>query len=98
MMTDIDKYLSFVLWMFVAFGATFEIPVVQVVLVRLGALTIDKLKSVRRYVIVGAFVVAAVITPPDVVSQLMLAIPMCVLYEIGIIAAGWVARKPEPTT
>jgi sec-independent protein translocase protein TatC len=87
MMTDIDKYLSFVLWMFVAFGATFEIPVVEVVLVRMGIVPIAKLKEVRRYVVVGAFVVAAVITPPDVVSQLMLAIPMCVLYELGIVLA-----------
>ena len=95
MMTDIDKYLSFVLWMFVAFGATFEIPVVQVVLVRLGVLTIDKLKSVRRYVIVGAFVVAAVITPPDVVSQLMLAIPMCLLYELGIFLARFFPKPKD---
>ncbi|MEP7183790.1 MAG: twin-arginine translocase subunit TatC [Betaproteobacteria bacterium] len=87
MMTDIDKYLSFVLWMFVAFGATFEIPVVEVVLVRMGIVTIPKLKEVRRYVIVGAFIVAAVITPPDVVSQLMLAVPMCLLYELGLVLA-----------
>ncbi len=85
MMTDIDKYLSFVLWMFIAFGATFETPVVLVVLHRLGMVSIAKLKEIRRYVIVGAFVVAAVITPPDVISQLMLAIPMCLLYELGII-------------
>jgi sec-independent protein translocase protein TatC len=85
MMTDIDKYLSFVLWMFIAFGVTFETPVVLVVLHRLGMVSIAKLKEIRRYVIVGAFVVAAVITPPDVISQLMLAIPMCLLYELGII-------------
>ena len=85
MMTDIDKYLSFVLWMFIAFGVTFETPVVLVVLHRLGMVSIPKLKEIRRYVIVGAFVVAAVITPPDVISQLMLAIPMCLLYELGII-------------
>jgi sec-independent protein translocase protein TatC len=94
MMTDIDKYLTFVMWMFVAFGATFELPVAQVVLVRMGVLTIEKLKDMRRYVIVGAFVVAAVITPPDVVSQLMLAIPMVMLYEFGIIVARFF-RKPE---
>lgn len=93
MMTDIDKYLSFVLWMFVAFGATFEIPVVEVVLVRMGIVTIEKLKEIRRYVIVGAFVVAAIITPPDVVSQLMLAVPMCILYEVGILCARFF-RKP----
>ncbi len=85
MMTDIDKYLSFVLWMFIAFGVTFETPVVLVVLHRLGMVTVAKLKEIRRYVIVGAFVIAAVITPPDVISQLMLAIPMCLLYELGII-------------
>jgi len=94
MMTDIDKYLSFVLWMFVAFGATFEIPVVEVLLVRMGIVSLDKLKSQRRYVIVGAFIVAAVITPPDVVSQLMLAVPMCLLYEIGLVAARFFP-KPE---
>jgi len=87
MMTDIDKYLSFVLLMFVAFGATFETPIVEVVLVRMGIVSVAKLKEVRRYVIVGAFIVAAVITPPDVVSQLMLAVPMCLLYELGILLA-----------
>jgi sec-independent protein translocase protein TatC len=95
MMTDIDKYLSFVLWMFVAFGATFEIPVVEVVLVRMGIVTIAKLKEIRRYVIVGAFVVAAVITPPDVVSQLMLAVPMCLLYELGLVLARFFP-PPKP--
>ena len=104
MMTDIDKYLSFVLWMFVAFGATFEIPVVEVLLVRMGIVPLAKLKEMRRYVIVGAFIVAAVITPPDVVSQLMLAIPMCLLYELGIFVARFfpkpddeAADKPAPT-
>ncbi|MGE5731356.1 MAG: twin-arginine translocase subunit TatC [Gemmatimonas sp.] len=87
MMTDIDKYLSFVLWMFVAFGATFETPVVEVVLVRMGIVPLAKLKEIRRYVIVGAFIVAAVITPPDIVSQLMLAVPMCLLYEFGLVLA-----------
>jgi len=94
MMTDIDKYLSFVLWMFVAFGATFEIPVVAVVLVRMRIVTIAKLKQIRRYVVVGAFIVAAVITPPDVVSQLMLALPMCLLYELGIILARFFPPPP----
>ncbi|HEY7904630.1 MAG TPA: twin-arginine translocase subunit TatC [Casimicrobiaceae bacterium] len=94
MMTDIDKYLSFVLWMFVAFGATFEIPVVEVLLVRMGIVQLSKLRELRRYVIVGAFIVAAVITPPDMVSQLMLAVPMCLLYEIGIIAARFFP-KPD---
>jgi sec-independent protein translocase protein TatC len=89
---DIEAYLSFVLTMFVAFGLTFEIPLVQVVLVRTGMVTVAKLKDVRSYVIVGAFVVAAVVTPPDVVSQLMLAIPMCLLYEFGILLAQFLEK------
>ena len=84
---DIEAYLSFVLTMFVAFGVTFEIPLIEVVLVRTGMVTVAKLKDIRSYVIVGAFVVAAVVTPPDVVSQLLLAIPMCLLYEFGILLA-----------
>jgi sec-independent protein translocase protein TatC len=98
MMTDINAYLDFVLVIFLAFGASFELPVALVILALLGWVTPKQLKESRGYAVVGVFVIAAVITPPDVVSQLMLAIPMCVLYEIGIIAAGWVARKPEPTT
>jgi len=85
---DIEAYLSFVLTMFIAFGATFEVPVVVVVLARMGLVSIDKLKAFRGYFIVLAFIVAAVITPPDIVSQLSLAIPMCLLYEVGI----WAAR------
>ena len=85
---DIEAYLSFVLTMFVAFGAAFEVPVVVVVLARMGIVSIEKLKEFRSYFIVVAFIIAAVITPPDVVSQLALAIPMCVLYEVGI----WAAR------
>ena len=85
---DIEAYLSFVLTMFVAFGASFEVPVVVVVLARMGLVSIEKLKEFRSYFIVIAFIVAAIITPPDVVSQLALAIPMCVLYEVGI----WAAR------
>ena len=89
---DIEAYLSFVLTMFVAFGVTFEIPLIEVVLVRTGMVTVAKLKDIRSYVIVGAFVVAAVVTPPDVVSQLLLAIPMCLLYEFGILLAQLVER------
>ncbi|GAB2878920.1 twin-arginine translocase subunit TatC [Uliginosibacterium flavum] len=92
-MTDIDKYLGFVMGMFLAFGATFEVPVVVVLLVIMGVVSVEKLGEIRRYVIVGAFVVAAVITPPDVASQLMLAIPMCLLYEAGILVARVVVRK-----
>ena len=85
---DIEAYLSFVLTMFIAFGATFEVPVAVVVLARMGLVTVAKLKEWRGYFWVLAFIVAAVITPPDVVSQLALAIPMCLLYEVGIWAAG----------
>lgn len=84
---DIEAYLSFVMTMFIAFGAAFEVPIVVVVLARMGLVSIDKLKSFRAYFVVLAFIVAAVITPPDVVSQLALAIPMCLLYEAGIWAA-----------
>ncbi|NNM70687.1 MAG: twin-arginine translocase subunit TatC [Gallionella sp.] len=93
-MTDIDKYLSFVLGMFMAFGVTFQVPVAVVVLVRMGLVTVEKLRDIRRYVIVGAFVVGAVFTPPDVVSQLMLAMPLWLLYEVGIVVASWI-KKPE---
>ncbi len=84
---DIENYFSFVLGMFMAFGVAFETPVVVVVLVATGLVSIAVLKEVRRYVIVGAFIVSAVVTPPDVASQLALAIPLCILYEIGILAA-----------
>jgi sec-independent protein translocase protein TatC len=94
MTTDIDNYLSFVLTMFIAFGVTFEVPIVVVLLVRMNVLTIKKLKEIRPYVIVGAFVISAVVTPPDVFSQLILAIPLIVLYEAGIIAARLFVSKP----
>jgi sec-independent protein translocase protein TatC len=84
---DIEAYLSFVLTMFIAFGAAFEVPMVVIVLARMGLVSIEKLKGFRSYFIVLAFIVAAVITPPDIVSQLALAVPMCLLYEIGIWAA-----------
>lgn len=94
-MTDIDKYLSFVLTMFVAFGVTFQVPVAVVVLVKMGFITVAKLKEIRRYVFVGAFVVGAIFTPPDVVSQFMLAIPLWLLYEAGIVVAGWMASSSQ---
>jgi sec-independent protein translocase protein TatC len=98
-MTDIDKYLGFVLTMFFAFGVTFEVPVAVVILVRMGVISVQKLKQIRPYVIVGAFVVGAVFTPPDVVSQIMLAVPLCLLYELGILAAHFVTpRTSEETT
>jgi sec-independent protein translocase protein TatC len=84
---DIEAYLSFVLSMFLAFGMTFEVPIAVVVLARMGVVSVAKLKEFRGYFVVLAFVVAAVVTPPDVVSQLALAIPMCILYELGIWAA-----------
>jgi sec-independent protein translocase protein TatC len=91
-MTDIDKYLSFVLSTFVAFGVTFEVPVVVIVLVKIGVVTIAKLKEARPYVIVGAFVIGAIFTPPDVLSQVMLAVPLWLLYELGIVLARFVEK------
>ncbi len=88
MMTDISRYLDFVLVIFLAFGMSFELPVAVVVLVLLGVVTPAQLRELRGYVVVGIFILAAVITPPDVVSQLMLAIPMCLLYEIGILVSS----------
>ncbi|MDX8379778.1 MAG: twin-arginine translocase subunit TatC [Gallionella sp.] len=87
-MTDIDKYLSFVLSMFMAFGITFQVPVAVVLLVRMGVVTVAKLREIRPYIIVGSFVLGAIFTPPDVVSQLMLAAPLWVLYEAGILVAS----------
>ncbi|MGV8934270.1 MAG: twin-arginine translocase subunit TatC [Gallionellaceae bacterium] len=97
-MTDIDKYLSFVLTMFLAFGVTFQVPVAVVAMVKMGFISVDKLRHIRRYVIVGAFIIAAIMTPPDVVSQFMLALPLWLLYEVGIWVAVWVSRKPRTST
>jgi sec-independent protein translocase protein TatC len=95
---DIEAYFSFVITMFIAFGVTFEIPIVLIVLVRVGLVSVEQLKRARPYAIVGAFVIAAVVTPPDVLSQLMLAIPMCLLYEAGLFFARFIsARRPNPT-
>ena len=92
---DIEAYLGFVLTMFIAFGAAFEVPIVVIVLARMGLVSIEKLKAFRGYFIVLAFIIAAVITPPDVVSQLALAIPMCLLYEVGIWAAQIFIRHTQ---
>jgi sec-independent protein translocase protein TatC len=92
---DIEAYFSFVITMFLAFGATFETPIVVILLVRFGVVSVQKLKDVRPYVIVGAFIVAAVVTPPDVLSQFMLAVPMCLLYEVGLFLARFVVRRAE---
>lgn len=98
MTTDINNYLSFVLTMFIAFGLTFEVPIVVVLLVHMDVLSIKKLKEIRPYVIIGAFVLAAAVTPPDVFSQLILALPLIVLYELGIITARLlVVAKPTTT-
>ena len=92
---DIEAYFSFVITMFLAFGITFEIPIVVMVLVRMGLVSIEKLREARPYVIVGAFVIAAVVTPPDVLSQFMLAVPMCVLYEAGLFLARFINVRPK---
>ena len=92
---DIEAYLSFVMTMFLAFGMAFEVPIAVVVLARLGVVSIEQLKSFRGYFIVLAFVIAAIVTPPDVVSQLALAIPMCLLYELGIWAAQLFIRHTK---
>lgn len=91
-MTDIDKYLSFVLTTFIAFGVTFEVPVIVIVLVRVGLVSLEKLREIRPYVIVGAFVVGAIFTPPDVLSQVMLAVPLWILFELGLVLARFVGR------
>jgi sec-independent protein translocase protein TatC len=100
MMTDITNYLDFVLVIFLAFGASFELPVALVILALLGWVTPKQLREWRGYAVVAIFVLAAVITPPDVVSQMLLALPMILLYEAGIVAASAVrpARNPDPST
>lgn len=91
-MTDINKYLDFVLTLFLAFGVTFEVPVVVILLVKMGVVSVEKLREGRPYVVVGAFVIGAVFTPPDVVSQTMLAVPLWLLFEVGV----WVASFISP--
>jgi len=92
---DIGRYLDFVLMLFLAFGLCFEVPVVQVILVALGVVSAEQMAGSRRYAIVGAFAIAAVLTPPDVLSQTMLAVPMCLLYEVGIFGARTLARPSD---
>ena len=94
-MTDISKYLDFVLTLFLAFGITFEVPVVVVLLVKMGWISVAKLKEIRPYVVVGAFIIGAIFTPPDVISQFMLAMPLWLLYELGIMIASFIS-KPAP--
>jgi sec-independent protein translocase protein TatC len=93
-MTDIDKYLSFVMTTFLAFGVTFEVPVIVVVLVKVGLVSVAKLREIRPYVMVGAFVIGAIFTPPDVLSQFLLAVPLLLLYEAGIIVAAMITKSP----
>jgi sec-independent protein translocase protein TatC len=98
---DIEQYFGFVLTLFLVFGIAFEVPIAVIVLARMGIVTIEQLKKWRGYFVVSAFIVAAVVTPPDVISQLALAVPMCILYEIGIIAAGLFikhTKAPEEET
>ena len=93
---DIEAYFNFVLGMFFAFGLAFEVPIVVIVLVLTGIVTVEQLREWRGYVVVGIFVIAAIVTPPDVVSQIALALPMCILYEAGIIAALVINRRRKP--
>lgn len=93
---DIASYVESILALYLAFGLAFQVPIVVMLLVRFGIVEIAKLKEFRGYFVVLAFVLAAVVTPPDVISQLALAIPMCILYEIGIVAAGWFVKVSQP--
>lgn len=93
-MTDIAEYLDFVIGLFVAFGFAFEVPVAVVLMALMGWVTLAQLKESRSYVIVGAFVLGAIFTPPDIVSQCMLAIPLWLLYEIGLLVVRWLPQAP----
>ena len=92
MMTDITHYLDFVMLMFFAFGLCFEVPVAVVILAAIGVVNLQQLRDGRRYAIVGAFTIAAFITPPDITSMIMLAVPMCFLYEVGLLAVRWLVK------
>jgi len=94
-MTDINRYLDFILMMFLAFGLSFEVPVVTVVLVAIGAVTPDQLARARGYVVVGVFFIAMLITPPDMISQTLLALPVWGLYELGILFSRMIYRQRE---
>jgi sec-independent protein translocase protein TatC len=96
-MTDIGNYLDFVMTLFFAFGLAFEVPIAVVMTVRFGWVGIAALRDARGYVVVGAFVIGAIFTPPDIISQFMLAVPMWLLYELGIIVAIFTKQKAEPT-
>ncbi|HEX7635514.1 MAG TPA: twin-arginine translocase subunit TatC [Noviherbaspirillum sp.] len=92
---DIESYFGFVMTLFIAFGVTFEVPIVVIVLVRMGLVSVEKLREFRPYVIVGAFVIAAVVTPPDIMSQLLLAVPLCLLFEAGLLVAPLFVRVTQ---
>jgi sec-independent protein translocase protein TatC len=92
---DIEAYLSFVLTMFLAFGLAFEVPIVVIVLARMGIVSLEKMRDFRGYFVVLAFIIAAIVTPPDVVSQLALAVPMCLLYEVGLVAAKFFIKHTQ---
>lgn len=94
-MPDIGTYLGFVVNMFIAFGTAFEVPIVVVLLVKVGIVSVAKLREIRPYIVVGAFVVAAIVTPPDVTSQLLLAGPLCILYEAGVLVASFISKRSE---
>lgn len=96
-MTDIGNYLDFVMTLFIAFGLAFEVPIAVVMMVHFGWVSVKALQEVRGYVIVGAFIIGAIFTPPDVVSQFMLAVPMWLLYELGILVAKLMKKAPEQT-
>jgi sec-independent protein translocase protein TatC len=95
MMTDITHYLDFVVLMFFAFGLCFEVPVAVVILAAIGIVSLQQLRDARRYAVVGAFAIAAFITPPDITSMIMLAIPMCLLYELGVLAVRWLLNPAK---
>lgn len=95
---DIEQYLSFVMTMFIAFGLAFEVPIVVVVLVLLGMISVNKLCEIRGYVAIGAAVISAVVTPPDVFSQLALGIPMYILYELGILVSRLIEKQKQAAT
>lgn len=96
-MTDIGSYLDFVTTMFVSFGLAFEVPIIVIMLVKFNVVKVEMLKEARSYVIVGAFIVGAVLTPPDVISQIMLAVPLWLLYELGVFVAKFVKTSVDET-
>jgi twin arginine-targeting protein translocase tatC len=94
-MQDLQRYWDFTLSIFFGFGLAFQVPVVEMLMIKLGMVSVDDLRQARRYVLVGAFIVAAVLTPPDVLSQFMLAIPLMLLYELGIFLGGFLSAHSQ---